>query len=139
MLKGRYKIIPKDPFYNLLTLTEAADAWKIKYHTLWCMVNRQKKIKPVVIRGKQFINFEDEQTNIFLNRWKKHGILKKPVLCRDANTGRIIERYDSIYQAAKAVNRDHSCISKACRGRQDTSAGYEWEYWTGEKKVKVPK
>lgn len=36
--------------------------------------------------------------------------------------------YQSITEASKAVNRDSSSISKCCRGKQATVAGYHWIY-----------
>lgn len=36
--------------------------------------------------------------------------------------------YESIKEAAEFIGRDGSSISKCCRGKQDTVAGYHWVY-----------
>ena len=52
----------------------------------------------------------------------------KKVIC--VETGII---YNSIKEAAKAVNVAKSNISGCCRGKQKASAGYHWKYYKEEK------
>ena len=38
--------------------------------------------------------------------------------------------FDSILEASKQTNTNHSCISLCCSGNQKTANGYKWAYYT---------
>lgn len=40
----------------------------------------------------------------------------------------MIKEYDSVKEAAKAVNRSESKIYMVCLGKRNLSAGYKWKY-----------
>ena len=50
-----------------------------------------------------------------------------PVVCLNDDMS-ILDRYDSVGSAAKAINRNISSVTGACTGRQHTCAGYKWMY-----------
>lgn len=52
---------------------------------------------------------------------------KKPVLQYDLN-GNFIKRWDGVIDASKGVGARSECIIRCCKNRQETSAGYKWEY-----------
>lgn len=54
---------------------------------------------------------------------------KKPVCKLDLKTGEVLEIFESISAAAKAVQGDSSYISKVCRGIQKSSKGFGWCYY----------
>lgn len=58
----------------------------------------------------------------------KKDFSKKPVCKLDLNTKEILDVYESISAAARAVNGDSSYISKVCRGIQKSSKGFGWCY-----------
>ena len=52
---------------------------------------------------------------------------KKPCL-QYAKSGELIAEYECIRDAERATGIDHITISRACRGRLNTSGGYIWKY-----------
>lgn len=58
----------------------------------------------------------------------KKDFSKKPVCKLDLKTNKILEIFESISAAARAVNGDSSYISKVCRGIQKSSKGFGWSY-----------
>ena len=59
---------------------------------------------------------------------KSHPSGMKSIVQIDINTGQKINEYDSITEAAKAVNGDTSSITKACKGKLFAISGYLWCY-----------
>ena len=58
----------------------------------------------------------------------KKDFSKKPVCQIDLQTNEILNIYESISAAARAVKGDSSYISKVCKGIQKSSKGFGWEY-----------
>lgn len=42
--------------------------------------------------------------------------------------GELLASFDSVNKAAKAANTDPGSISKCCKDKQYTAAGYRWQY-----------
>lgn len=59
---------------------------------------------------------------------EKRNFTKKKVEQFDLQTGKTIKTYESISEAARAVNGDSSYISKVCRGIQKSSKGFGWRF-----------
>lgn len=55
---------------------------------------------------------------------------RKKKVCQYSLDGKFITAYDSLTDAAKAMNKPScsSAIGKVCRGEQKTSCGYKWSY-----------
>ena len=62
------------------------------------------------------------------NNYIKKDYSPRPVNQIDLNTKQIIHTYQSLSEAARAVNGDSSYIGKVCRGLQKSSKGFGWEY-----------
>ena len=58
----------------------------------------------------------------------KRNFSKRPVEQIDLKTGNVINTYESISAAAKAINGDSSYLSKVCRGIQKSSKGFGWRF-----------
>lgn len=54
--------------------------------------------------------------------------VKYAVYQLDANTGRILKEYRSIYEASQRTGINKGSISKACKRFGYTAGGYGWEY-----------
>ncbi|TYA74238.1 NUMOD1 domain-containing DNA-binding protein [Seonamhaeicola marinus] len=63
----------------------------------------------------------------------KGGGIKKTVFQYDANTGAMINHYNSLKEAAFAVGASKTSISNACLGQTKTCKGYYWSYELPEK------
>ena len=53
---------------------------------------------------------------------------RKPVSMIDSNTGKIIQTYISISDAARKLNINGSNITSVCKGQRNYAGGYKWEY-----------
>lgn len=66
------------------------------------------------------------------NSWHRTNILKKgklkPVIMLEKNTLKIIDEFDSIREAERKTNIQHSTISKVCEGKKKSAGGYKWKY-----------
>lgn len=60
---------------------------------------------------------------------EKRNFSKRKVEQFDLQTGQTLKIYESISEAAKAVNGDSSYISKVCRGIQKSSKGFGWRFY----------
>lgn len=86
--------------------------------------------------GNRTFRFLDENNEIIepekkINQITEHRITKasKAVVQIDKSTDEIIQIYDNISLAAKAIQGDASVISKCCRGiKYKTHKGYKWKY-----------
>ena len=69
----------------------------------------------------------------YLNQCTKFNLfnynesIKKQVYKIDLN-GNIIEKYDSISEAAKINGIKATCICNCCKHKQKTAGGYIWKY-----------
>lgn len=61
---------------------------------------------------------------------KYDKLAKRAVLQIDISTGKIINNYNSISEAARVLNCDRSGIGKVCREKGQTYAGFKWKYDT---------
>lgn len=59
---------------------------------------------------------------------EKRNFSKRKVEQFDLKTGRTLNIYESISEAARAVDGDSSYISKVCRGIQKSSKGFGWRF-----------
>jgi group I intron endonuclease len=69
--------------------------------------------------------------------WKfKDGIIKgknhRKVIQMDLN-GTIMKTHDSICEAARSVNVDHTSIRYVAQGKGQTAGGYKWKYFNEER------
>lgn len=76
------------------------------------------------VTNLRWASFKTQMTNI-----GSHGCLKRKIAKVDILTNKIIETYDSISDAAKALpNSDRRLINAVCRGKRKTHAGFKWKY-----------
>lgn len=66
--------------------------------------------------------------NINENNQRTINLTKKRVGQYDKNTNTLITTYNSIKEAANAVNVDRSCISRCCSGKKKSSRGFIWRF-----------
>lgn len=78
------------------------------------------QLKTILLNYKNFSIEENNKRTI--------NATKKRVGQYDKNTQKLITIYDSIKDAAKAVNVDRSCISRCCSGKKKSSRGYIWRF-----------
>ena len=66
------------------------------------------------------------------NSWHRTNILKKgklkPVIMLEKNTLKVIDEFNSIREAERKTNIQHSSISKVCKGKKKSAGGYKWKY-----------
>lgn len=78
------------------------------------------QLKMILSSYKNFNNEENNKRTI--------NATKKQVGQYDKNTHELIKIYDSIKDAAAAVNVDRSCISRCCSGKKKSSRGFVWRF-----------
>ena len=78
------------------------------------------QLKMILSSYKNFNNEENNKRTI--------NATKKQVGQYDKNTHKLIKIYDSIKDAAAAVNVDRSCISRCCSGKKKSSRGFIWRF-----------
>ena len=78
------------------------------------------QLKMILSSYKNFNNEENNKRTI--------NATKKQVGQYDKNTHELIKIYDSIKDAAVAVNVDRSCISRCCSGKKKSSRGFVWRF-----------
>lgn len=78
------------------------------------------QLKMILSSYKNFNNEENNKRTI--------NATKKQVGQYDKNTYELIKIYDSIKDAAAAVNVDRSCISRCCSGKKKSSRGFVWRF-----------
>ena len=59
---------------------------------------------------------------------EKRSFSKRSVEQIDLNTGKVVNTYESLSAAARAINGDSSYLSKVCRGIQKSSKGFGWKF-----------
>lgn len=107
---------------------------KIDYnliYKLWDEGNSIAQISRIINHSipqiKQILlNYNNFDTNTNIQR--TINATKKKVGQYDKNTNELIEIYDSIKEAAMAVNVDRSCISRCCSGKKKSSRGFIWKF-----------
>ena len=78
------------------------------------------QLKMILSSYKNFSNEENNKRTI--------NATKKQVGQYDKNTHKLIKIYDSVKDAATAVNVDRSCISRCCSGKKKSSRGFVWKF-----------
>ena len=78
------------------------------------------QLKTILLNYKNFSVEENNRRTI--------NATKKRVGQYDKNTQKLINIYDSIKDAANAINVDRSCISRCCSGKKKSSRGYIWRF-----------
>lgn len=78
------------------------------------------QLKMILSSYKNFNNEENNKRTI--------NATKKQVRQYDKNTHELIKIYDSIKDAAAAVNVDRSCISRCCSGKKKSSRSFVWRF-----------
>ena len=58
----------------------------------------------------------------------KRDFSKRVVEQLDLKTGNVLNTFESLSAAARAVNGDSSYLSKVCRGIQKSSKGFGWRF-----------
>lgn len=106
----------KDKIY--ISLSEAARDNDIDISAITRCLLRKNQI---TTNGLHWKYVDDNITLEDIEKTRK--VVQKRVLCEETS---II--YESLTDAAKAVNGDKSAISKCCRGVQKTHLGFHWRY-----------
>lgn len=78
------------------------------------------------------INSTDYTTERRKNIARKNGKAAAKSVLQISRTGEIINRFDSIVEAQKALSVKRSHIVECCRGKRKSSNGYLWRYERGE-------
>jgi len=101
----------------------------------------RRKLQQSALR--QFANGMSEEHKRKISqalKGKKKGYIARAVAVEqlDKNTGKVINVYKTIKEAAIAVGCHPSNITTVCKGRQITAAGYKWKYHLGSVET-IPK
>lgn len=83
-------------------------------------MSEAKKGKPSPRKGSKMS--EEQKEKISKSLYASNSVPRKPIICIETNT-----YFQSITEAAKAVNRDDSSLIKAIK-KGSLSAGFHWKY-----------
>lgn len=96
-------------------------------HTIFCNKNREisKETRERIGRGKRM----PEEAKIKIRNYQLVNAYSKyiPVLQYDLDNN-LLNRFNSITDAAKSINKDTSHIVSCCKGRRKTAYGFIWKY-----------
>lgn len=99
-------------------------------HTIFCNKNREisKETRERIGRGNKGKRMPEEakikiRNYQLVNAYSKHI----PVLQYDLDNS-LLNRFNSITDAAKSINKDTSHIVSCCKGRRKTAYGFIWKY-----------
>lgn len=99
-------------------------------HTISCIRNREvsKETKEKIGKGNRGKKMPEEAKTKIRNYQLVNASSKYvPVLQYDLNNN-LLNRFDSITEAAKSINKDTSHIVSCCKGRRKTAYGFVWKY-----------
>ena len=102
--------------------TEAAKLLGVNRSSIYGVLHKERS----TCKGYQLKYQEDSKTIIKPFISKQGG--KKAVYQIDPNTKKILEKFNSVAEAARQTGGDSSSISKVCRGKLKTCMGYMWKY-----------
>lgn len=108
----------QNPDYGY-NLTSGGEHYEHNEETKGLMSLRRKQMK-----GK----FTVEARKAISDGLKGNKNNRRAVCQYDAHTGKLVNKYETLTLAAKAVGVGPANISLACSGRAKTSAGYIWKY-----------
>lgn len=99
-------------------------------HTIFCNKNREvsKETREKIGRGNKG-KIMPEEAKIKIRNYQLANAYSKyiPVLQYDLDNN-LLNRFNSITDAAKSINKDTSHIVSCCKGRRKTAYGFIWEY-----------
>lgn len=78
--------------------------------------------------GGKIFRYIDDNNNLILFEIYQGFTSKKKVAKIDLQTQEILDIYESISAAARAVQCNSSCISRVCSGKSRTCCGFGWKY-----------
>ena len=99
-------------------------------HTIFCNKNREisKETRERIGRGNKGKRMPEE-AKIKIRNYQLVNACSKyiPVLQYDLDNS-LLNRFNSITDAAKSINKDTSHIVSCCKGRRKTAYGFIWKY-----------
>lgn len=99
-------------------------------HTIFCNKNREisKETRERIGRGNKGKRMPEE-AKIKIRNYQLANAYSKyiPVLQYDLDNS-LLNRFNSITEAAKSINKDTSHIVSCCKGRRKTAYGFVWKY-----------
>lgn len=99
-------------------------------HTIFCNKNREisKETRERIGRGNKGKRMPEE-AKIKIRNYQLVNAYSKyiPVLQYDLDNS-LLNRFNSITDAAKSINKDTSHIVSCCKGRRKTAYGFIWKY-----------
>ena len=90
-------------------------------------VSRVCSGKSKTTQGRIF-RFLDNNNNLILPKNYQGSTSKRKIIKIDLQTQEILDIYESISAAARAVQCNPSCISRVCSGEKKTCCGFKWKY-----------
>lgn len=106
----------------------------VDYDLIYSLWNRQyniKQIHEITQYDKNTISRVLTNKNVTERERKKRGIrsVSHSVAMLDIKTSQIIQIFNSIAEACRFLNKQHSGhIADVCKGKRKTAYGYRWEY-----------
>lgn len=125
-------------YFNGYNATKGGDGFLLYDHNkiwnLWEDGFSIKQISKKIGCNDYVVRSVLDNHNISTEERQKRGYVdgsstaKQPVEQFDLNTGQVIQQFSSLSEAARSINGDSSCISKACKGKYNSHKGYGWRY-----------
>ena len=100
-----------------------------KYGTdafVWEAIDTAENLDELAQKEKQYIMTYNSQEDGY--NADNGGGFQKTVYQYDRETGKLIEKFNSLTRAANAVNASKGAIGSACTGVNRTCKGYYWSY-----------
>ena len=107
-------------YFQAAIATEGPEAFT------WTQIDTANSIDELAQKEKEYVLLYDSLENGYNS--DSGGGMQKTVFQYDTENGRLINAFDSLKSAAKAVGTNKSAISNACLGISKTCKGYYWSY-----------
>lgn len=140
--REKYWITQYDSYLNGYNATRGGDGSLLyDYEWIWDLWESGLKIKEIskIVECNDYIvrtvltlhnvSTEERIQRSYDDQINSHRPFQRPIEQIDINTNEIIQEYESVSAAARAVNGDNSHLSKICNGQQNyIGYGYKWRY-----------
>jgi len=60
--------------------------------------------------------------------FKRYNDVRRKIVFQYSLTGKYVNEFNSVSEAAKLTGCNKTCVAKVCRGERKTSGGYHWKY-----------
>jgi group I intron endonuclease len=137
----KIKTVNSKIMYNICTIAYSTLGIKYSDTTKNKMSESHKGLihkKDTIIKMIHIKNKHSENTKSKLSEINKGRISqnKRPIYQIDLN-GNIIKQWNSVTDAAKALNLSKSLICSVCRGKRKSTGGFKWQYLNQIKEISI--